>query len=67
MMVSTAHPQRIPCGLELLFASNNNIKDASSVIDEVCGHAARWSDIAKDCDVPSEMIKAIMPNMLLAL
>ena len=48
----------------LAFASKNNIKDATSVIDDVCGTALHWEDIAKDCCVPSSMIDAIIPNAL---
>ena len=51
----------------LTFASQNNIKDAASVIDEVCEVAAHWENIAKDCDVPQAMIDAIIPNMMLEL
>ena len=49
----------------LEFASKNNIKDAASVIDDVCEAASHWEDIAKDCGVPSSMIDAIIPNMIL--
>ena len=51
----------------LEFASKNNIKDAASVIDDVCEAASHWEGIAKDCGVPSVMIDAIIPNMLLDL
>ena len=49
----------------LEFASKNNIKDAASVIDDVCEAASHWVGIAKDCGVPSSMIDAIIPNMIL--
>ena len=49
----------------LAFASQNNIKDAASVVDEVCEVASHWGDIAKDCGVPSAMIEAIRPNLLI--
>ena len=49
----------------LEFASKNNIKDAASVIDDVCEAASHWEGIAKDCGVPSSMIDAIIPNMIL--
>lgn len=49
----------------LTFASRNNIKDAASVIDEVCQAASQWEDIAKDCGVPSAMIDAVVRNMVL--
>ncbi|MBP1539545.1 MAG: type II toxin-antitoxin system HipA family toxin [Prevotella sp.] len=51
----------------LAFASRNNIKDAASVIDEVCEVASHWEDVARDCDVPKAMIDAIIPNMMLEL
>ncbi|MBR1726166.1 MAG: hypothetical protein IJ724_05890 [Muribaculaceae bacterium] len=48
----------------LAFASRNNIKDAASVIDDVCEAASHWEDMAKDCGVLSSMIDAITPNAL---
>lgn len=51
----------------LAFASLNNIKDAASIIDEVCVAASNWTEIAKDCGVPSAMVSAIIPNMLIDL
>jgi serine/threonine-protein kinase HipA len=51
----------------LAFASRNNIKDAASVIDEVCEAASHWKDIAMDCDVPTAMIDTIIPNMMWGL
>lgn len=51
----------------LEFASKNNIKDAASVIDDVCETASHWKDIAKDCGVPKAMIDAIITNMILKL
>ena len=50
---------------KLTFASKNNIKDAASVIDDVCETASYWEGIAKDCGVPPAMIDAIIPNMML--
>lgn len=47
----------------LTFASSNNIKDAASIIDEICEAASHWAEIAKDCGVPAAMIDAIIPNM----
>ena len=49
----------------LTFASKNNIKEATSVIDDVCEAASHWEGIAKDCGVPPAMIDAIIPNMML--
>jgi len=51
----------------LALASSNNIKDASSIIDEVCEIASHWAGIAKECGVPSPMIEAIASKMLLNL
>ncbi|MBQ7237241.1 MAG: type II toxin-antitoxin system HipA family toxin [Bacteroidales bacterium] len=51
----------------LLFASKNNIKDASSIINEVCEKASHWSQMAQECGVPSSMIDEILPNMFLNL
>ena len=51
----------------LEFASKNNIKDAASVIDDVCEATSHWKDIAKDCGVPQPMIDAIITNMMLKL
>lgn len=50
----------------LEFAAKNNIKDAASVIDDVCEAASHWEGIAKECGVPSSMIDAIIPNMILS-
>ncbi len=49
------------------FASQNNIKDAAPIIDEVCEIVSRWEDMAKECGVPSEMIDAVKSNMMLRL
>ena len=49
------------------FARMNNIKDASLIIDEICEAASHWPQIACECDVPAEMIEAIVPNMLIRL
>ncbi len=49
------------------FASKNNIKEAASVIDEVCEVASHWEDIAKDCGVPTTLINDVLSNMLLKL
>lgn len=51
----------------LAFASKNNIKDAASVIDEVCEATLHWGDIAKDCGVPKDMIATITPNFSLPI
>ena len=49
----------------LEFALQNNIKDAAQIIDEVCETALLWPQMAKECDVPTEMITPIVSNMLL--
>ena len=51
----------------LEFASKNNIKDATFIIDDVCETASHWKDIAKDCGVPSAMIDTIILQLLLDL
>ena len=51
----------------LLFAQQNNIKEASLIIDEICKAASHWPQIARECDVPAEMIDAIFSNMLIRL
>ena len=48
----------------LAFATLNNIKDAESIIDEVCEMASRWTEMAKDCDVPPTMVEAIKSNFI---
>lgn len=47
----------------LNFAKANNIKDANEVIEKVVEETAKWPAIARECDVPSEMIDGIYPNM----
>ena len=49
----------------LTFAFKNNIKDAASIIDDVCQAASKWGNMAKDCGVPSAMIDALVRNMVL--
>ena len=51
----------------LAFASSNNIKDASIIIDEICDAASGWPEIAKNCGVPSAMIDKITSDMALKL
>lgn len=48
----------------LAFATLNNIKEAMFIIDEVCETASRWSEMAKDCDVPPAMVKTINSNFI---
>jgi len=47
------------------FAKANNIKDAGEVIQNVVEVAGHWPDIAKECNVPYEMVNKILPNMCL--
>lgn len=51
----------------LSFAQQNNIKDASLIIGEICEAASHWPKIARECDVPVKMIEAIESNMLIRL
>ena len=51
----------------LTFAHQNNIKDATMIIDEVCETASLWPKMAQECGVPSKMITPIVSNMLLHL
>lgn len=43
----------------------NNIKNASIIIDEICDTASSWPTIAKECDVPENMIEKIFNNFLI--
>ena len=49
----------------LVFANNNNIKEADNIIDEICDAAAHWPKIAKECGVSPIIIKTIASNMLI--
>lgn len=49
----------------LSFALQKNIKDAADIIDGICDAVSHWSIIAKECEVPSDMINAIVPNFQL--
>ena len=49
----------------LACATSNNIKNATEIIDKVCETASKWPELAKNCDVPKEMIDARLPHMLL--
>ena len=49
----------------IVFARQNNIKDAETIIDEVREASARWPQIAKACGIPQEMVDRIKGNMLL--
>lgn len=47
----------------LELASRNNIRGASSIIEEICETCSGWRKIARDCDVPQSVIDGIEPNM----
>ena len=49
----------------LTFASQNNIKDAASIMDEVCETASHWESIARECGVPGAMVDAIKRDFVL--
>ena len=51
----------------LAFATLNNIKDASIIIDEIIENTSHWPKIAEECDVPSKIVDMICPNLLLNL
>ena len=47
----------------MAFAKANNIKDAGEVIEKVVEETGHWPELAKECDVPSQMVDRIFPNM----
>lgn len=51
----------------LAFASLNNIKDAVSIIDEIVEKISHWPELAKECEVPSAMVKSISSDFLMEL
>ena len=51
----------------LTLASINNIKDAESIIDEVCETSSHWREMAKDCGVPLAMAEVLFSNMQVEL
>ena len=46
----------------LELASRNNIRGASSIIEEICETCSGWRRIARDCGVPQSAIDGIEPN-----
>lgn len=46
----------------LIFARQNNIKEAADIIDETCEVVSHWPEIANDCGVKQEIIDAIFPH-----
>ena len=51
----------------LAFARQNNIKDASSMIDGIYEKASHWPELAEECGVPQEMTSHIASNMRMDL
>ncbi len=51
----------------LEIASRNNIKSANEIVDEIREVISGWPAIAKECDVPQEMIDAVYSNILVSL
>ena len=46
----------------LVFARQNNIKEAANIIDAICETVSHWPEMAKDCGVKQEIIDAIFPH-----
>jgi serine/threonine-protein kinase HipA len=46
-------------------AKSNNIKDANEIIDRISTVAGQWEQIARECDVPKQMIRQITPHFQL--
>ena len=51
----------------LACAARNNIKDAASIIDEICDIAAGWPTIAANYGVPQKTIDSITSKMLISI
>lgn len=51
----------------LALAQQNNIKGASTIIDQVCDAASHWPQLASECGVPKATADAIRRNMLTSL
>lgn len=49
----------------LVFAQQNNIKEAADIIDETCEVVSHWPEIANDCGVLPEIINTIFPHFQL--
>ena len=45
------------------FAQQNNIREASLIIDEICDAVSQWPEIANKCEVPSQIIEHVSSNM----
>jgi serine/threonine-protein kinase HipA len=48
-------------------AHNNDISGADETIEKTCSEVAHWPDLAKDCGIPENIIRQILPNMLVKL
>lgn len=46
----------------LEIAKRNNIKEAADIIDQISTVSSGWDKIARECDVPSKMVEAILPQ-----
>ena len=51
----------------MMFAHQNNIKDAAMIIDEISEVASQWPDLAAECGVPKTVTDTIVSNMLLTI
>ena len=51
----------------LTFASKNNIRHANNIIENICETASQWPAIARDCNVPQQIIDAVHPNFQIRL
>ena len=49
----------------LIFAQQNNIKEAADTIDDTCEVVSHWPEIANDCGVLPEIINTIFPHFQL--
>lgn len=49
----------------LIFAQQNNIKEAADTIDDTCEVVSHWPEIANDCGVLPEIINTIYPHFQL--
>ncbi len=45
------------------FAQQNNIREASLIIDEICDAVSQWPEIANKCEVPSQIIEHVSSNI----
>jgi serine/threonine-protein kinase HipA len=45
-------------------AKRNNIKEAAEIIDHISAVAGNWEHIARECEVPVQMIREITPHFI---